>query len=72
MALIPFLTAKEIAAKLGVSRQRVHAIAANRHIYPIQRVGHTRVWAVSDLKRFTAKKKAGRPKKALTGVSTAA
>lgn len=70
--LVEFLTANEIATKLGVSRQRVHQIAVTRQILPVRRIGHMSVFAASDLRLFTAKKKLGRPKKVLTGVKAPA
>jgi hypothetical protein len=54
-----YLTSQELAARLGVTRQRVQAIARTRRIAPV-RAGNVALWRIADLPKFK-RRPAGRP-----------
>jgi hypothetical protein len=55
-----YLTSQELAARIGVTRQRVQAMARTRGIVPV-RVGNLALWRVADLPKFK-RRSTGRPR----------
>lgn len=56
------LTTADVAARLGVTAQRVRAIAQAREIEPARVVGRAFLWSAADMPRF-ALQPSGRPRK---------